>query len=166
MTILFHAEFNQQSTQGSNPLERIYQGIPIERGPAFPIKNLTIAQAYCHRFSSQQHGRMCIIVREENFLRVWSEVTKIEASSVPGVKFTLSKSKKATAVDSLPVQAEFVDFCQKLLAEQIGPIAGMICKKALAKNPNLTRAEFVAVLAKKISDPTLAQKFQQATLQS
>jgi hypothetical protein len=165
MTILFHAEFNQQSTQGSNPLERIYQGISIERGPAFPIKNLPIAQAYCQRFSSQQLGRMCIIVREENFLRVWSEVTKSEAPSAPGIKFALSKSKKA-AVNSLPVQAEFADFCQKLLAEQIGPIAGMICKKTLAKNPNLTRAEFVAVLAKKISDPALAEEFQRATLQS
>jgi hypothetical protein len=166
MTILFHAEFNQQSTQGSNPLERIYQGIPIERGPAFPIKNLTIAQAYCQRFSNQQLGKMCIIVREEKFLRVWSEVTTIESPPASGIKFALAKSKKATTDDSLPVQAEFADFCQKLLAEQIGPIAGMICKKTLAKNPKSTRAEFVAILAQKISDPSLAQEFQLATLQS
>jgi len=166
MIILFYAEFNQQSTQGTNPLERIYQGIPLERGPAFPIKNLTVAQAYCQRFSSQQLGRMCIIVREENFLRVWSEVTKIEAPPASGIKFALAKKNKANAANSLPVQAEFADFCQKLLAEQIGPIAGMICKKALAKNPHLTRAEFVAILATKISDPTLVQEFKQATLQS
>lgn len=164
MTILFHAEFNQQSTQGSNPLERIYQGIPVERGPAFPIKNLSVAQSYCRSFSSQQLGRMCIIVREENFLRVWSEVSRVEATASSPHKFSLSKNKQKISLNSLPVETGFADFCEKLLAEQIGPIAGMICKKTLAKNPKLTRAEFVAILVQKISDPTLAQEFQQATL--
>ena len=72
---------------------------------------------------------------------------------------------RSTSANSLPVEAEFIAVCQKLLAEYIGPIAPIICKKTLAKKPNLTRAQFVEILAKKLSDPNQALEFKQVILE-
>ena len=63
------------------------------------------------------------------------------------------------------VEAEFIKFCKKKLAMHIGPIAQMLCKKTLAKNPNLTRTEFVEILAKKIPDPNQALEFKTEMLE-
>lgn len=159
INILFQEEFEHQSTEGHNSLERIYQGLSFEGGPVFSSEHLTAAQLYCQRFSQNRDGAMCLIIREKSFLRIWSEVAPEEPDATDD--FTLEED----SINSLLVQAEFADFCQKLLAEYIGPIAGMICKKTLAKRPNLTRSEFVEILCKKIPDPILVKKFKEATLE-
>jgi|GEM_PF-6634269 len=161
MTILSPAEFKFQSKKGVNSLERIYKGKSLEAGPVFSIDNLDAANLYCRRFSYKQDGAKCIIVKDESFLRIWSEAVQTEKESCQDSEIEDS----GILINSLPVQSEFIDFCQKLLADEIGPIAGMICKKTLSKKPNLTRTEFVTILAKKISDPTLSQKFKQAALE-
>jgi len=161
MTILFQEEFQIQSREGTHSLERIYQDKSFEGGPVFSEKNLPAAELYCERYSRKQEGAMCIIVRENSFLRIWSEVRKTEPDTAADFE---SSEEEETPINSLPVQKEFVSFCRNLLAQQIGPIAAMICKKTLAKNPNLNRTEFVTILAKKISDPTKAAEFKRATL--
>ncbi|MEO1340486.1 MAG: hypothetical protein AAFV28_04915 [Cyanobacteria bacterium J06635_13] len=160
MTILFQKEFQIQSREGPNSLERIYQGKSFKGGPVFSEQNLPAAELYCERYGRKQAGAMCIIVREKSFLRIWSEVRQTEPDTV----LDFESSEEETPINSLPVQKEFTSFCQNLLAQQIGPIAAMICKKTLAKNPNLNRTEFVTILAKKISDPTKAAEFKRATL--
>ena len=160
MNILFQKEFEHRSTEGQNSLERIYRGLTFRGGPVFAIEQLSAAKLYCERIYKKQNRAQCLIIREKSFLRIWTEV--------PPEKLDITDDlviDEETAIDSLPVEAEFANFCQKLLAEYIGPIASMICKKTLAKKPNLTRTEFVEILAKKISDPNLAQKFRQATLE-
>ena len=161
MTILSPAEFQIKSKKGVNSLERIYKGKSLKGGPVFSSDNLEAANAYCRRFRQKENGAICIIVKDESFLRIWSEVVQTEADTSQD---TNSKDTEIS-INSLPVQSEFINFCQKLLADEIGPIASTICKKTLAKNPNLTRIEFVTILAKKISDPALARKFKQAALE-
>ena len=162
MTILSQEEFKQQSSSGSNSSEKIYQGRAIEGGPVFSLRNLQATELYCERFSRKQAGAICIIVKENNFLRIWSENFEIAPNAATNV--SLSEDEPEISPNSLPVQAEFADFCQKTLANYIGPVAQMICKRTLAKKPHLNRAEFVTILAKKISDPDQAQEFQQAVL--
>ncbi|MEL6928030.1 MAG: hypothetical protein AAFO95_05310, partial [Cyanobacteria bacterium J06600_6] len=102
----------------------------------------------------------CIIVRDRNFLKIWSEVSCLEANTSQDDDL----GKEEIPINSLPVQPSFVRFCRQLLANEIGPIAELVCKKTLAKRPNLTRTEFVTILAKKISDPTLAERFKEDAL--
>jgi serine/threonine protein kinase len=59
------------------------------------------------------------------------------------------------------VEPNFVSRCQQELAEFIGPIASVICKRTLNQNPNLSRAELIEALAQKIPDRQQAQKFRQ-----
>ncbi|MGB5714181.1 MAG: hypothetical protein WBM44_25125 [Waterburya sp.] len=166
MTILSQEEFKQKSSPGANSLEKIYQGRSIKGGPVFSLGHLQTAELYCEKFSRKQAGSICIIVKEKSFLRIWSENFEIspEISLNATNDVSLSENETEISPNSLPVQADFADFCQKTLANYIGPIAQMICKKTLANKPNLSRTEFVGILAKKISDPNQAQEFQQAVL--
>ena len=163
MTILSQEEFKQQSSSGTNSLEKIYQGRSIEGGPVFSLKNLQAAELYCAKFSIKHAGAICIIVQENNFLRIWNENFEIVPNAVTNV--SLPEEELDFSLNSLPVEAEFADLCEKTLANYIGPVAQMICKKTLVKKPHLNRAEFVEILAKKISDPDQAQEFKQAVNQ-
>ncbi len=62
------------------------------------------------------------------------------------------------------IDPNFVNRCQKELAELIGPMASFICQKTVKKNPNLSAEEFVRALAKKIPDTQKAATFQQKLL--
>lgn len=163
MTILSQAEFNEKSVFGKNSLERLYRGKLIERGPVFSLDSLKAAEGYCDRFCRKEQTRICLIVKGQSFIRIWSEVVQNDHSNdLPTDSFATDGT---ISINALPLTIEFTEFCQKLLAEQIGPIAEMICKKTLKKKPNLSRIEFVDILAKKISDPTQAQEFKQAALE-
>lgn len=170
MTVLSIEEFNQQSSSGINSLEKIYQGKSIEGGPVFSLNNLQAATLYCERFSKKQNGAICIIVKEKGFFRIWSETHQdnyqaLEKPKKSPANLPLPEKTQSTSANSLPVEAEFIAVCQKLLAEYIGPVAPIICKKTLAKKPNLTRAQFVEILTQKISDPNQAREFKQAILE-
>lgn len=58
----------------------------------------------------------------------------------------------------------FVDHCQQELAELVGPMASLICKKTLKKNPNQSQTDFVRALAKQIPNPQKAQIFENRLL--
>ena len=63
-----------------------------------------------------------------------------------------------------PITPEFIEYCRQQLAEFIGPMASIICKRAIAKNPQMTQAELSLTLAKTISNPEQAKDFQQRLL--
>ncbi len=44
----------------------------------------------------------------------------------------------------------FLPAPKKILSEFIGPIASIVCKKTLSKNPDLTIQQFIDAVAKKI----------------
>ena len=165
MITLSQEEFNQQSSSGTNSLEKIYQGKTIEGGPVFSLGNLKAAESYCKRFARKKAGAICIIVQEKSFLRIWNEAVETGQNTTSNLTPLISDEREVeTSSNSVSVEAEFVNFCQKLLAEYIGPIASVVCKKTLGKKPNLSRTEFVEILAEKISDPNQAQEFKQAVL--
>ena len=157
MTVLSLEEFQEQSVAGANSREKIYQEKTIIAGPVFSLANLKAADQYCHKFTKEAAGATCIIVKEKSFFRIWSETLQNKQQ-------TPIKQTKEISTNPLAIEAEFVAICQKLLTEYIGPVAPIVCKKTLAKNANLTREQFVEILAKKISDPQQAKEFQQAVL--
>jgi|GEM_PF-3238874 len=71
-----------------------------------------------------------------------------------------------TAISSVPLDLdEFeIAYCQKELAESIGPIASLICDRVLSQNPHLRLMDFVKVLAQHIPDQQMAFDFQRRVL--
>jgi len=72
-------------------------------------------------------------------------------------------AKKSHQSDS-QVPVDFVNRCRYELAEIIGPMATIVCKQTLAKNPSLSNSEFVLALAQKIPNSQDAQQFKQHLL--
>jgi len=59
------------------------------------------------------------------------------------------------------ITPEFIERCRQQLAEFIGPMASIVCKRTLQKNPNMTESELSLALAQTISNPKQAKDFQQ-----
>ena len=64
----------------------------------------------------------------------------------------------------VPISEEFIERCRQELAEFIGPMANIVCKRTLKQNPRISRREFCSALAKTINDPQQAGEFQQRLL--
>ena len=160
MQILSIKEFNEECNTKVDSRTKIYQGKTLAGGPVFPLTDTQAAQSYCKIFSSQQAEKICLIVEDKNFLRIWTETEKTADSD----NDLLSSKNQNVSKRTLPVEIEFTNNCQESLAKYIGPIAKIVCKKTLAKKPNLTREEFVDLLAKQISNSQQAQKFKQEIL--
>lgn len=59
------------------------------------------------------------------------------------------------------ITPEFIERCRQQLAEFIGPMASIVCKRTLQNNPNMTESELSLALAQTISNPKQAKDFQQ-----
>ena len=164
MSVLSIEEFNAQCSVNDNSLKKTYRGKTLVGGPVFPLTDIKAAKSYCEIFGQKQTGEICLIVKDKSFIRIWTEVNTIEEPQESFSSLPSSTTKEASK-HSTPIETEFVNNCQILLSEYVGPIAQIICKKALAKKPNSTRAEFIEILAKKISDPQQGQKFKQQLLE-
>lgn len=157
MQILSIEEFNEQCNAVNS--QKIYRGKILTGGPVFSLTNPQAAQSYCKIFNNQQAEKICLIVEDKNFFRIWTEAEETSASGND-----LSSSNQNVSKD-IQVDLEFTNKCQELLAQYIGPIAQIVCKKTLAKKPNSTRKEFVDLLAKQISNSQQAREFKQRILQ-
>jgi serine/threonine protein kinase len=71
--------------------------------------------------------------------------------------FTFTEAKEK-------LDPEFINLCQRELAEFIGPMASLICQKTVKKNPYVSVEDLVKTLAKKIPDPDKAAIFEQKLL--
>ncbi len=88
--------------------------------------------------------------------------TRPGASKTPTPSLdTTSSLTPTTSAAKAKFDPGFIERCQQELAEYIGPIATIICKRTLAQNPNLSTAQFIEVLAQKIPNSKQAQEFQQ-----
>lgn len=79
------------------------------------------------------------------------------------------RSTQVSPVTSLPPIPLHLDefeiaYCQKELAEIIGPIASLICNRILTQNPHLRLMDFVKALSQQIPDPQQALDFQRRVL--
>ncbi|UBF25340.1 hypothetical protein K9N68_27620 [Kovacikia minuta CCNUW1] len=62
------------------------------------------------------------------------------------------------------IDREFVKRCERELAKAIGPIAIVIVQRTLAQQPNLSRPQLVASLAKHLTNPQAIQAFHHQLL--
>ncbi len=62
---------------------------------------------------------------------------------------------------SAQIDPKFVHRCQQELAEYIGPIASIMCQRAMAQAPQLSQQEFIDLLAQQVPDPQAAKGFRQ-----
>lgn len=85
-----------------------------------------------------------------------------ETSSLPPDKTTKTLYTPASFLPKteLPLKKDFINLCQQELAELIGPMASIICKRTLKKNPQLSVREFVEALAEKIPNQKQAFDFK------
>lgn len=60
----------------------------------------------------------------------------------------------------LPLEEDFIKRCTQELAEVIGPMASIICKRTLKKNSQVSAREFVEALAEKIPNQKQAFDFK------
>ena len=65
---------------------------------------------------------------------------------------------------STPLDPKFVQRCQQELAEHIGPMASILCQRAMAQSSQLSESEFVEFLAQQVPDPQAAKAFRQSIL--
>lgn len=164
MTVLSIEEFDAQCSMAVDSSQKVYRGKTIVGGPVFPLTDVEAAQSYCEIFS-QKNYETCLIVKDKNFLRIWIEDRTLKEPKESLNSQSSSETEQTSNGSVLPVEAEFVNNCQESLAQYIGPIARVVCKKTLAKKPNLTPIEFIEILAKKISDPQQAQEFKRQFLE-
>lgn len=73
---------------------------------------------------------------------------------------------RTTAIPPIPLYIdEFeIAYCQKELAEMIGPISSLVCNRILTQNPHLRLMDFVNALSQQIPDPQKALDFQRRVL--
>ncbi|MEH2286912.1 serine/threonine-protein kinase [Nostoc sp.] len=66
--------------------------------------------------------------------------------------------------ESQVISDKFLEKCERELADLIGPIAKFLVQKALKSSGQISRAEFVKILASQISEPQKALQFEQRLL--
>ncbi|MEH1953655.1 serine/threonine-protein kinase [Nostoc sp.] len=82
-------------------------------------------------------------------------------------EFTTKSEIKLNNLPSLEPQVisdSFVHQCERELANLIGPIAKFLVQKAVKSSGQISRAEFVKILASQIPEPQKALQFQQRLL--
>lgn len=62
------------------------------------------------------------------------------------------------------IEPDFLSRCQKELAQLIGPMSSILCKRILNQNPTISAQELVETLAKRIPDHQQAEKFRRRLL--
>lgn len=100
-------------------------------------------------------------ILDEHFNSASFTSTTLTRASQPSANLvSLSNTKLFSQSDS-PLSPEFIERCRQELAEFIGPMANIVCKRAVKQNPHMSESELSAVLAKTISNPQQAKEFQQ-----
>lgn len=171
MAIISSKNFKHNSSI-INSSQRVYKGILLDTGPTFSLSNQEAALCYCENFNLNCQQGICLIVKDRNFLQIWlkegfRQEQKEEVSSNDSVDST--NSNQVVLLDNtnnlLPLEPDFLDQCDRILAEYIGPLAPVICKRTIAKNPGLNRQQFVEIIAQKIPDTQQEINFKQALLE-
>ena len=77
---------------------------------------------------------------------------------------TANPSHSSIPTTAPALDPNFIRYCQQELAEYIGPMAAIICRRTLAQNPGLSANQLVEALAKKIPNSKHSQEFQRRLL--
>ena len=75
-----------------------------------------------------------------------------------------SSANAETSPSSSDLSQDFIERCQRKLAESIGPIARIVCQQTQAQRPDWTRIAFVEALSVRIQDPQAIAAFKRDLL--
>ncbi|MGK7934161.1 MAG: serine/threonine protein kinase [Microcystaceae cyanobacterium] len=116
------------------------------------------------RYQGSQNSSFLGTQTEKNTLNTDISGSFIPSSPVPPPLPDLTSSPpiiNPTPKTTTPILDQaFVQRCQTLLSQLVGPVASILCQKTLQKNPHQSEQEFVEALAKKIPNPQQAQQFK------
>ena len=168
MTIITLREFLLKATDSDTSDTKIYEGNILTKGLIFSLHNKSSAIQYIQNEQKHSHG-ICLLVESKYYFQVWQEIVaqdnkkkdnynKIQIKTSTTIETTLDPLKDKFT-------PEFLTFAKRLLLEYIGPIASIVCKKTLSKNPDLSFQELIDTLAKKIPSPEESRKFKDSLQQ-
>ena len=111
------------------------------------------------------------VKRPANAREIFNETVAIDPSlqvldedfntSTGETRSTVARTPVTSVRGGSPVTPEFIERCRLELAQYIGPMANIICKRIVRENPNISRTELCKALAETISDSQQAKDFQQ-----
>ncbi len=149
MEIISWHEFESKSSSNGNQNQKIYNQRVINKGPIFSLQNKDVAIRYCQ----ENKNNLCILVENKNYFQSWEEKKEL-------VKTKTSSSSAKTESSRQEINEEFLALVKNILSEYIGPIAGIICKKTVTQNPNLTPQKLIDILAEKIPTDEDSSEFK------
>ncbi len=167
MFVISAEEFRQQTLASPSKHEKKYQDKLLTVGPVFSQKNQQLALEYCQKY--HQRKKICLVVEEPSYLQIWCEDNKSAShiksqSSFNNEKITNDASNNINLEHKIIINQIFIDRCQQILVELIGPIATIICKRTATQNPNIEQSRFIELIAKQIPEPQKAEEFKKQLL--
>ncbi len=90
--------------------------------------------------------------------------SQTSGSTFSNVSGNANSDMPTSKVSGLELSPDFIDQCQRVLTQCVGPMASMLLEDALADYAHLKRPDFVVQLATEIPDSKKAQEFQQQLL--
>lgn len=143
---------------GSEEYTKLEQLLKQSVGPIAPtiLQKAVIQAANCQELV-ESLAAYILPLRQEEFQKRAHAI--LETLNVSPAQSTQSSTQENQIID-----ANFISKCERELAYSVGPIANFIIKQVLQSHPQISLAEFVRNLAKKIPDQTLAIEFERRLL--
>ena len=151
MFIISVEEFNRQARYSSDFSGKIYHQKRLSPGVIFSIKQKEAALSYCRNWMSENPSFLCLLVEDTYQLQVWYEQLNRQSISQDEPKNS-SKENADLLLKSreLQIDRKFVEGCQQILTDFIGPIAKIVVKKVVSQNPRCDREEFILRLIQEL----------------
>ncbi|MCF2145264.1 serine/threonine protein kinase [Desmonostoc muscorum LEGE 12446] len=137
-------------------------------GPVAPrlLQQVAASAPNCEELISQLalhlRGNQQIDFRKKTIF-ILEKPTLLQELTVKSDRSTIN-SNNFPNQESEFISKEFVEKCERELADLIGPIAKFLVQKALKSSGKISRAELVKILASQIPDTQKALQFQQRLL--
>ena len=164
ISVISAEEFKQKTFASFNKQEKKYQDKLLNAGPVFSQKNKNLALQYCHSY--HKNHQVCLVVDSQHYLQVWYEENQLSSpiETKPKSKNNRDINHDHNLQYPLLIDSTFVDHCQQILVELIGPMATIICKRAATQNPHIEQSQFIELVAKQVPDPVKVEEFKQKLL--
>ena len=135
MFVVSAEEFEQKIASGSR--KKKYQNKLLSSGPVFSKANKQLAISYCHNY--MQKKQLCFVVEEKYYFQIWYEenslLTNNPIQTNYGRQLPQSRQNTLALQEKVMVDRIFIDRCQKILLQLIGPFATILCQQTFAHKP-------------------------------
>ncbi len=125
------------------------------------LERTTTQQELVERLSSHVPQQESVQFRQQIDLLL-KNLPKQSASSVPVVTAQTTIPPVATNQPNLELNTSFIKRCEVELTKIIGPIASLVVQRTLARQPNISRNQFIDALTQHLPNVQAKQAFRQA----